>query len=248
MVDLSDSMNSIDLPPDKTERQLLDALRNGGLKNRLDIACTEIERFVNARPNDRIGLIVFADLPYVICPPTLDHPFLLANLNRLKAGSIGSKTGIASPLASAVNRLRNSESKSKIIILFTDGVNNVNALVSPKDAARLAEQFDVRIYTVGIGGQRAVTPYMGSYAPVQNSFDEELLQELSSLSGGRYYKAEDAEGMAQAMADINQLERNTVEQNILIQWKEWYPQISVLAAIFLMFGLLLRETFCLRLP
>lgn len=241
-------MNAIDLPPNRTEKQLLDSLRNGTLKNRLDTACMEIEKFVKERPNDRIGLIVFADLPYVICPPTLDHPFLLANLKRLKAGSIGSQTGIASPLASAVNRLRNSEAKSKIIILFTDGANNVNALVSPKDAARLAEQFDIRIYTVGIGGQRSVVPYMGTYAPAQNSFDEELLKELASLSGGRYYKAADAQGMAQAMADINQLERNVVEQNVLINWKEWYPRITMLAIIFLVLGLLLRETVCLRLP
>ena len=248
VLDLSGSMNALDLPRNLNRRQQIELLQKGKLLNRLDTACVEMEKLIKARPHDRIGLIVFADLPYVICPPTLDHAFLLAHLDRLEAGMIGDATGIASPLASAVNRLRSSEAKSKIIILFTDGANNVNAMVSPEDAARLADQFDIRIYSVGIGGGQAVYPSMGSYMPYENSFDEPLMKELATLSGGRYYKAEDARGMEQAMADINQLERNVVEQNIRIHWKEWYPQLSLLAMVLLFLGIVFRETCCLKIP
>ena len=150
-LDLSGSMEAIDIPSSvSSQAQLNSQLRDGTLKNRLETAKAEIRKFIEARPNDRIGLIVFAQLPYVACPPTLDHAWLIANLERLNPGDIGDATGIAGPLASAVQRLKDSDAKSRVVVLFTDGRNNVSAKVTPRQAAKLADTFNVTVYTVGI--------------------------------------------------------------------------------------------------
>ncbi len=254
VLDLSGSMNALDVPSDvRSVSELSSMLKNGELKNRLETAKDEISRFVEARPNDRIGLIVFADLPYSVCPPTLDHSFLLANLKRWEAGAIGDGTGIASPLASAVNRLRSSDAKSRIVVLFTDGADNVAAKVSPRDASRIADQFGIRIYTVGIGGNNAVWPQTNmfgqtGFVPYPSEYDEGLLKDIAAFSGGRYYHAQDADSMAQAMDDINQLERTSMEQMVSINWKELYPVFCYIAIGFLLAGWLLQERIFLRIP
>ena len=252
-VDLSPSMSAIDAPSTVSDAQVATLIQRGSLKNRIDTAKVEIARFIEERPNDRIGLIAFASLPYVMCPPTLDHAFLLANLERLSVGQIGDGTGIASPIASAVKRLKDSEAKSRILVLFTDGSNTVNGQITPRDAGKLADTFDITIYTVGIGSRRARIPMQSLLGGVilQNypdEFDEPLLRDLADMTGGRYYRAADAKGMAQAMDEINKLEKTSVEQPVVVNWRELYPYFCWFGLGALLLGFCLRQTVCLRLP
>jgi len=252
-VDLSPSMDAIDAPANITDSQITGLMQRGTLKNRVETAKDEIARFIEERPNDRIGLIAFASLPYVICPPTLDHAFLLANLSRLSVGQIGDGTGIAAPIASAVKRLKDSDSKSRILVLFTDGSNTVNGQISPRDAGKLADTFEITIYTVGIGSRYARIPVRSLLGGVlfqtyPDEFDEPLLRELADMTGGRYYRAADAKGMAQAMNEINKLEKTSVEQPVIVNWRELYPYFCWVALGAVLLGFCLRQTVCLRLP
>ena len=252
-VDLSPSMDAIDAPANITDSQITGLMQRGTLKNRVETAKDEIARFIEERPNDRIGLIAFASLPYVICPPTLDHAFLLANLERLSVGQIGDGTGIASPVASAVKRLKDSDAKSRILVLFTDGSNTVNGQISPRDAGKLADTFEITIYTVGIGSRYARIPVRSLLGGVlfqtyPDEFDEPLLRELADMTGGRYYRAADAKGMAQAMNEINKLEKTSVEQPVIVNWRELYPYFCWVALGAVLLGFCLRQTVCLRLP
>lgn len=252
-LDLSGSMRAIDVPPGiRTERELEVAMASGKVKDRLGTAKEEIAKFIEARPNDRIGLIAFAPLPYVVCPPTLDHAWLIANLDRLESGSIGDATGIAGPVASAVQRLKDSDSTRSIIVLFTDGANNVNAKITPRQAAKLANTFDITLYTVGIGSRNSVmkldSMFGSSFQRVEGSFDEKLLQEMADTTGGVYYKAADGESMAKAMAQIDQLEKTSVEQNIIVNWKEFYPLFCWLAIAFLLIGFAYEHALRVSVP
>lgn len=252
-LDLSGSMRAIDVPPGiRTERELEVAMASGKVKDRLGTAKEEIAKFIKARPNDRIGLIAFAPLPYVVCPPTLDHAWLIANLDRLESGSIGDATGIAGPVASAVQRLKDSDSKRSIIVLFTDGANNVNAKITPRQAAKLANTFDITLYTIGIGSRNSVmkldSMFGSSFQRVEGSFDEKLLQEMADTTGGVYYKAADGESMAKAMAQIDQLEKTSVEQNIIVNWKEFYPLFCWLAIAFLLIGFAYEHALRVSVP
>ena len=252
-IDLSPSMSAIDASANITDTQMMDLLRRGTLKNRVETAKVEIARFIEERPNDRIGLIAFASLPYVMCPPTLDHAFLLSNLERLSVGQIGDGTGIASPVASATKRLKDSDAKSRILVLFTDGSNTVNGQISPRDAGKLADTFDITIYTVGIGSRYARFPVQSILGGVMlqsypDEFDEPLLRELADMTGGRYYRAADAKGMAQAMNEINKLEKTSMEQPVIVNWRELYPYCCWFGLGVILLGFLLRQTVCLRLP
>ncbi|MBO5760760.1 MAG: VWA domain-containing protein [Lentisphaeria bacterium] len=251
-IDLSGSMAVYDAPDGAGERAVANSINSGKLKNRLETAKKEIREFIDKRPGDRIGLIAFAPLAYVACPPTLDHGYLLAHLDDLKLGMIGDRTGLAAPVASAAKRLKDSDSKRKIVVLFTDGVNNVQAKVSPLQAAKLADTVNVTVYTVGIGGSNSFAVQQDLFgsrlAPVQQGFDEALLKEMAKISGGKYYHAADAQGMKNAMKEIDKLEKTSVEQIITVNWKEFYPVFAILGVIFLMTGFFLEHSFCLRLP
>lgn len=251
-LDLSGSMAVYDAAPGMRENAVASAINNGRLQNRLETAKKEIRAFIEARPNDRIGLIAFAPKPYVACPPTLDHSFLLGHLEELKLGMIGDRTGLAGPVASAAGRLKDMDSKRKIVVLFTDGVNNVQAKVTPLQAARLADSVGVTVYTVGIGGENSYAVQQDLFgsrlARVQQPFDEALLQEMAKVAGGNYYHAADAAGMKNAMKEIDKLEKTSVEQLITVNWKEFYPHFVLLALLFLFTGFFLEHTFLLRLP
>lgn len=251
-VDLSGSMNAIDIPGQASNAKLEQMLRRNELKTRLTISKEEIAKFVEMRPNDRIGLIAFADRPYVICPPTLDHNFLLANLARMQTSVIGDGTGIAGPVASAVNRLKDSDAKSRIVVLFTDGANTVPMQITPIEAAKIANSFKITLYTVGIGTQNAIyeaNTFAGKrYVPYESQFDEPLLQEMAKITGGVYYRAADAKGMAAAMKEIDKLEKTSVEQPVLMRWKEYYDVLALLAAFLMVLGAFLKNTLCFRYP
>ena len=248
-VDLSGSMSAIDVPLDYSRAQTIDALRGEKLKNRLEASKQTIAQFIESRPGDRIGLIAFADRPYVICPPTLDHAFLLVNLFRMQPQMIGDGTGIAGPIASAVNRLKDMDSKSRIVVLFTDGANTVPMQITPEEAAKLADTFKITIYTVGIGSGNAYVPSpFGGFEPYPEQFDEKLLREIASITGGKYYHAADEAGMEQAMRAIDKLEKTSAEQPAMTVWKEYYPAMAWCAVGAMLLGLALQSTLCWRFP
>ena len=251
-LDLSGSMSAFDPRRGQSARSAARDIQSGELRNRLETAKTEIRRFIEARPNDRIGLIAFADLPYIVSPPTLDHGYLLANLARLEPQMIGDGTGIASPLANAVRNLKDSTAKSRVLVLFTDGMNTVNGRIAPLDAGSLAKTFGVTIYTVGIGSPDALIPQetlAGTHLvryPMQ--FDEPLMRELADMTGGRYYRAADADGMAAAMREIDSLEKTSMKRPEFVVWKEWHPALSFVAAGLLLLWGLLHHGLCRRIP
>ncbi len=252
-IDLSGSMRAIDIPADvSTKAQLSRALNSGELKNRLDTAKLELIKFVEKRPNDRIGMTGFAQLPYNISPPTLDHAWLIQHLEKLQPGMIGDATGIAGPIASGVSRLEKSDSKRRVIVLFTDGANNVDARITPRQAAEVAKEHNIAIYTVGIGSTHSVAPIQTrfgvEYAPMQDEYDEALLKDIAQATGGQYYRARDAKGLAQVMDEINQMEKTVIEQPKYVDYKEFAPTLAGIALTLLLLGFLLNNTVCLKLP
>lgn len=252
-IDLSGSMQAYDIPKNITdENELQDAIRSGKLQNRLETAKKEIKRFIAGRPNDRIGLIGFAEMAYNICPPTLDHAWLIANLARLQPGIIGERTGIASPIASAIHRLEKADSKRRVMVLFTDGSNNIDDRISPRQAAKLAKTGDVVIYTVGIGSDYALYPQRTlsgtMLAPVKAEFDEKLLRDIATASDGKYYRAADAEGLAQVMNEINKMEKTVIEQPKYIDYREFAPEFMLAALTLILLAFLAEHTFWLKYP
>ncbi len=253
ILDVSPSMQAFDIPEKYTSgKEVAEAINSGKLKSRVDIAKEEIKKFIETRPNDRIGLVAFAALPYAACPPTLDHSWLFAHLDRLDAGCLGDQTGIASPISSAVSRLKNCESKRKVAVLFTDGRNNVNAQITPIQAAKLAKTFDITVYTVGIGSKNSFIIQEGFFGkqlvPLQDEFDEKLLKEIAETTGGRYFTAADKEGFRKTMEEIDKLEKTSVEQPRFVDYKELAPPLIITALCLFLAGFILSSTWFLKVP
>ena len=253
-LDMSGSMEAYDVPPNITNAQsLISALQNKEVDNRIEVAKKEIRRFIERRPNDRIGLIGFADQAYNFAPPTLDHAWLLAHLERFSPGMIGQQTGIASALASGVNRLKKSDAPRRVLVIFTDGRNNVDNRLTPEQAAMLGKEFNVVIHTVGIGSSNAVAMVTDPFGRrffqrIGDEFDEKLLRSLAEITGGTYFHAADSDGMKQVMNQINQLEKTTIEQPKYIEFKEYGPILALLALSLLLLGFAAECTWNLRLP
>lgn len=251
-LDLSGSMKALDIPENSSSDQVLKDLRTGKLQERIAYAKEEIKKFVEMRPNDRIGLVVFAPLPYVACPPTLDHTWLLSHLSSVDAGIIGEATNIAGPIASGVDRLKTGDSKRRVMVLFTDGSNNVNARISPLQAAKLAKTYNVVIYTVGIGSKNAYvlqnTMFGEQFIPLGGHFDKELLINISKETDGKYYAAKDAKGLQEVLEQIDKLEKTSAEQPRFIDYRELGTPLIVLALILILTGFVLENTFFIRLP
>ena len=176
-----------------------DFVVKGGRVNRFNMARSVLKQFIDERPADRIGLAVFASQAYIATPLTLDHEFLQENLDRLEIGAISqNQTAIGDGLGTAVNRLRDLKSKSKIVILMTDGVNNAGKL-NPLLAADAAAALGIKVYTIGIGKQGTApmpagrNPYTGqmTYQNVPVDVDEETLEKIAGTTGGKYYRAPD---------------------------------------------------------
>src|SRR6185369_4120 len=166
-----------------------DFVAHGRRVNRLDLAKEVLLKFIEKRPNDRIGLVAFGGKAYIASPPTLDHDFLKQNVERLRLHMIEDSTAIGSGLATAVNRLRELKSKSKIVILMTDGKNNAGN-IAPLTAAEAARTLGVKVYTIGLGNADLVRR-MG--LPPDLLPDEETLGKISAMTGGKYYRADNTE-------------------------------------------------------
>lgn len=217
---------------------------NGEPVNRLAIAKDVLKRFIDKRPNDRIGLVVFSSEAFVASPLTLDHDFLQQNLERLQLGAIdASKTAIGSGLSTAVNRIRELKSKSKIVILMTDGQNNAGS-IAPLTAAEAAESLKVKVYTIGVGTHGvARTPvardqFTGEiiYSDQPVDIDEDTLQKIADKTGGKYYRADNAEKFKAIYDEIDKLERTEETIKKYSQYDELFA-----LALFPGLGLLLAE-------
>ncbi len=241
-LDLSGSMISEDFVVD------------GQRVNRFHMAQSVLRDFIDKRPNDRIGLVVFAAQAFIATPLTLDHDYLQENLARLEIGMINSDaTAIGDALATALNRLRDLKAKSKIIILATDGQNNAGK-VDPLLAAEAAAALGVKIYTVGIGEQgQAPMPARDMfgrkvYQMVPVDVDEETLQKIADKTGGKYYRADNAEKFKQIYDEIDKLEKTEATVSKFTEFKELFPWLVTAGLALLLIELVLGQTAFRRLP
>lgn len=253
VLDLSGSMQAVDVPEKITTTSALEqALKSGKLKNRLDAAKSELAKFIQRRPNDRIGLIGFAEYGYNLSPPTLDHDWLIAALEPLEPGIIGDATGIASATASAIRRLDKSTAPRRVMVLFTDGKNNVEHRLTPLATAELAKEKDILIYTVGIGGNNAFvyqeSIFGNRYVRYPGEFDEKLLQDMANITGGKYFRAADEQAMNNVMQEINALEKTNFEQPRYIEYREYSPILIAIAAVLLLLAVISKNTFERSIP
>ena len=166
---------------------------------------------------------------------------------------LGDATGIASPIASGINRLKDSLAPRRVLVLFTDGRNTAENRLTPEQAAMLGKEFNVIIHTVGIGGKNAFVltenPFGGSRPyPVQDEFDEPLLRKIAESSGGTYFHAQDGDGLKQVMDEINALEKTSIEQPKYVEYNEFAPEIALIALFAVLLGFVASTTWKLRLP
>ena len=226
---------------------------NGEPVNRLVIAKDVLEQFVEKRSSDRIGLVAFAGRAYIAAPLTLDHAFLLENLRRLNIGTIEDGTAIGSAISAAVNRLREIQAKSKIVVLMTDGQNNAGK-IPPLTAAEAAEALGVRIYTIGVGTRGvARVPYTNvfgqrGYIDQQVDIDEEMLTQVADMTGGKYFRAENAEGLRAIYDEIDQLEKTEVEVSQYQRYRELFQWFVLGGLAILLLEIILANTVWRKLP
>jgi Ca-activated chloride channel homolog len=198
--------------------------------------------------------VAFAGKPYIAAPLTLDHAFLLQNINRLELHSIEEGTAIGSGLSAAVNRLREVKSKSKIVILMTDGQNNAGK-IPPITAAEAAEALRIKVYTIGVG-THGTAPFPRGYdlfgrkvyAQVPVDIDEKTLQEIAQKTGGKYYRADNTETLRRIYDDIDKLEKTEVELKRYVQVKELFHWAVIPGLGLLLLEVILGQTVWRRLP
>jgi Ca-activated chloride channel family protein len=241
-IDLSGSMASEDF-----------VVTNGRM-SRVEMAKSVLGKFIEKRPNDRIGLTAFAVQAFIVTPLTLDHDFLLQSLNRLELNVIdGSQTAIGSGLSTAINRLRDLKSKSKIVILMTDGQNNAGKL-APLTVAEAAQALGIKVYTIGIG-MRGQAPMptrdifgRKTYVPVPVDIDEDTLQKIADMTGGKYYRADNTEHFQEIYADIDKLEKSEAVVKKYTEVHELFGWFIAGGLAVLATELVLRHTILRRLP
>ncbi|MGD0087591.1 MAG: VWA domain-containing protein [Verrucomicrobiota bacterium] len=232
-LDLSGSMNTPDYEV------------NGQRISRFNLAKSVLEKFVGERPDDRLGLVVFAARAFLASPLTLDHDYLLDNIDRLEIGTINSDaTAIGDGLVTALNQLRDLQAKSKIIVLMTDGANN-SGQIDPNTAAQAAAALGVKVFTVGLGNREQVEA-MG--LPPGFLPDDDALRQISQTTGGTFYRAENSEKLRQIYAEINRLEKTEAVVNKFTQYRELFPWVVSLGLVLLLAELVLGQTWMRRLP
>jgi Ca-activated chloride channel homolog len=221
--------------------------------NRLTIAKNVLEEFIDKRPNDRIGLVAFAGQAYIAAPLTLDHNFLLQNLKRLDLHTIGDGTAIGSGLSAALNRLREVKSKSKIVILMTDGVNNAGKVL-PLTAAEAAQTLGIKVYTIGVG-TRGVAKVPGRdafgqirYFQQKVDIDEETLTEMAKRTGGKYFRADNTEALRKIYTEIDKFERTEAEVKKYQRYRELFKWFVLAGMSLLILEVILGNTVWRRLP
>ena len=222
--------------------------------NRLEASKDVAIEFIDNRPTDRIGLVIFSGESFTQCPLTTDHAVIKNLFSSVKTGMIADGTAIGMGLANAVNRLKDSHAKSKVIILLTDGVNNMGS-IPPLTAAEIAREFDVRVYTIGVGTEgKALSPvaiypngqYQYDYVDVK--IDEEQLKKIAEMTGGRYFRATNKDNLKQVYSEIDQLEKTIIEEKSFTNKEEHFLPFLIGAGILLMMEILLKLTVFKSIP
>lgn len=230
-LDISSSMLALDFEP-----------------NRLAAAKNQAEAFIQSRPNDRVGLVVFAGESFTQCPLTSDHQIVREQLQSVRVGVLEDGTAIGLGLATAVDRLKESVAESKVVVLLTDGENNAG-FIDPKTASEIAEEYGIRVYTIGVGSTgTAPYPtnrrYPGSkryrYRQMEVEIDEELLQHIARKTNGRYFRATDAEALQKIYEEIDQLEKTRIEVSTSTRYQEAHRSLLQVFAIMVSLALSLK--------
>ena len=235
-LDISGSMRAEDFKPN----------------NRLYVAKEVIRKFIDGRESDRLGLVVFARRSFTQCPLTTDYELLKSLLDRVDFGMVEDKTAIGLAIANAANRLRESTAKSKIIILLTDGVNNVDDL-SPIDAAKAAAALGIKIYAIGAGRPGLVDMPIDDmfgrrYIKQESEIDEASLKQIAQISGGQFYRAKDETTLKEIYDQISKLERTKIEVHRFYRYTELFGQFLIIGLVLLLGELLLSKTFLGGMP
>ncbi len=234
-LDISPSMLAEDLKP-----------------NRIEAAKKVALSFIDSRPDDRIGLVVFAGESFTQCPITSDHSVLKNLFSGIESGMLSDGTALGEGLATAVSRIKESKAKSKVIILLTDGVNNVGE-ISPQTAGDIARTFNIRVYTIGVGTRGMApypiqTPFGIQYQNVPVEIDEGILKGISSETGGKYFRATQTSQLKNIYAEIDKLEKTRIEVTTFRHKSEEFHPLVILALLLLALERLLQYTILKKLP
>jgi Ca-activated chloride channel homolog len=234
----------------------------GDQATRIDAIREVTRQFIEARPNDRIGIIAFAGHPYVISPMTLDHDWLLQNLERVRTGMVEDGTAIGSGIASAASRLKDKASKSRVIVLLTDGENNAGK-IPPTTAAEAVKALKIRFYAIGAGingiapapvfNPQTGKPYtdmLGNimYQNQRVQFNEAGLKEVVKIADGQFFRATDTKSLEQIFHDIDKLEKTTVAVKKYQQYRDLFPACVMAGSALLVAQILLGQTIWKKLP
>lgn len=230
-LDVSGSMEAMDFKP-----------------NRLG-ACKKVaSEFIEGRPTDRIGLVVYAGEAYTQCPVTTDHNTLQGLLRQVDFGAVEDGTAIGDGLGTAINRLRESEAKSKVIILLSDGVNNAGYL-DPYSSAEMARDFGIRVYTIGCG-TNGQAPYPGTFGPVyfKTEIDEELLKAIASKTGGQYFRATNTQKLKEVYAEIDKMEKTLINEVVFENKADEFLPFLLVGLFLFLLEIVLRMTLFKMIP
>ena len=220
--------------------------------NRLEVVKNVVSDFIKGRTNDRIGMVVFGEEAFTQCPLTLDYGVLLNFLDQVEIGMAGDSTAIGSALGTCVNRLKERESKSKVIILLTDGRNNAGSL-SPQTAAEIAETYSIKTYTVGVGTAGEVpflvdTIFGKKYMYQRVDLDEETLKGIATITGASYFKATNTEALEEIYKKIDKLEKTKVEVKEYMEYEELFGWFLLSALLCILIEVILRNTRFRKIP
>ena len=246
VLDLSGSMAAVDLPASVPPEAA------AGQPNRLECARRELSRFLRARPEDRVGLVVFARKPYPACPLTTDHDFLQAQLAGLSTDLLEDGTGLSGAIALAAVHLGATAAPRQVLILLTDGRDNVPAEQPPDRAAALAAARGVTVHVVGIGSAHAVLPVQTmtgvDYRPVETAIDEALLRAVAQAGGGVFVRAADPQTFRAAIRSLEATEKARYRQVVQARQQEWFGLFAAAALGALAAAFVAARTVCLALP
>ncbi len=222
--------------------------------NRLEVAKDVLIDFIGARPNDRIGLVIFGGEAFTQCPVTSDHKVLNNMFNEVKAGMLDQGTAIGLGLANSVARIKDSKAKSKVVILISDGVNNMGE-VAPLTAGELAKTFGVRVYCIGVGSKGKALQPVAMYAQGEYEYDyidveidEKVMTEIADMTGGKYFRATDKKSLITIYKEIDKMEKTIVSEKSFTNKAEHFLPFAIAAALFLFLEFVLRFTIFRNIP
>jgi Ca-activated chloride channel family protein len=220
--------------------------------NRLEAAKDVAQDFIDGRPNDRMGLVVFSGESFTQCPLTTDHTVLLNLFKDIHSGMIDDGTAIGDGLATAVNRLKESAAISKVIILLTDGINNMGS-IDPVSAAEIAKLYGIRVYTIGVGSLGTApypvkTPFGIQYQNVEVKIDEPMLRKIAEMTTGKYFRATDNEKLREIYQQIDKLEKSKIDVTEFRKKKEEFMPLVLIAALLFIFEIVLKNTVFRSIP